>query len=156
MLDKKLLVLKDKSKKLRDLAKENKEVVVAGSVAVGAGTSVLGVGGMGVAALGTAFGVTPVIAAPALAILAGLSAWGAIDVYKKSRNKRRVPEYHTIKKEMFDACGGVCRGCGKKKYYEDFEVDHIKPLSKGGSNDKGNLQLLCGHCNRKKSNKTDF
>lgn len=31
------------------------------------------------------------------------------------------------------------------------EVDHIIPIARGGSNDRRNLQLLCGPCNRKKS-----
>lgn len=43
--------------------------------------------------------------------------------------------------------GYQCVYCGET--YR-LEVDHIKPLSKGGSNDLENLQLLCGHCNRKK------
>lgn len=44
---------------------------------------------------------------------------------------------------------GKCIVCavslGKK-----YDIDHIIPLSKGGSNDVGNLQLLCQHCNRSK------
>lgn len=31
-----------------------------------------------------------------------------------------------------------------------WTVDHIVPLSKGGSCDESNLQLACGSCNRKK------
>lgn len=34
-----------------------------------------------------------------------------------------------------------------------YEVDHIKPISRGGSNDRRNLQLLCQPCNRSKSSK---
>ncbi len=34
-----------------------------------------------------------------------------------------------------------------------YHVDHIKPLVLGGSNDKGNLQLLCPTCNYSKGAK---
>lgn len=34
------------------------------------------------------------------------------------------------------------------------EVDHIKPLSKGGSNSKSNLRVVSRTTNRKKGNKT--
>lgn len=33
---------------------------------------------------------------------------------------------------------------------DSHEVDHIVPLALGGSNDKTNLQMLCGTCNRQK------
>ena len=37
----------------------------------------------------------------------------------------------------------------------DFmDIDHKVPISKGGSNEFGNLQLLCRKCNGKKSDKT--
>jgi 5-methylcytosine-specific restriction endonuclease McrA len=44
--------------------------------------------------------------------------------------------------------GGVCAtpGCGCRK----LTVDHIIPLSKGGSNWPGNIQLLCRPCNAAK------
>lgn len=34
-----------------------------------------------------------------------------------------------------------------------FDIDHIKPVSKGGKNTKQNLQILCHHCNNNKADK---
>jgi hypothetical protein len=42
----------------------------------------------------------------------------------------------------------ICKASGVK-----LEVDHIVPLSLGGSNDMDNLQALCVPCNRGKSNR---
>ena len=52
---------------------------------------------------------------------------------------------------------GVCQDCGvnlesawSTMAIENF--DHIIPLSKGGTNDPTNIQILCETCNNKKSN----
>jgi hypothetical protein len=42
----------------------------------------------------------------------------------------------------------ICRASGVK-----LEVDHVVPLSLGGSNDMNNLQALCVPCNRGKANR---
>jgi 5-methylcytosine-specific restriction endonuclease McrA len=37
---------------------------------------------------------------------------------------------------------------------DQFHIDHKTPISRGGSNDIGNLQILCPTCNMKKGAKT--
>lgn len=45
----------------------------------------------------------------------------------------------------------LCKQCGAT---ENLTVDHIIPVSLGGSSDLFNLQVLCGECNLKKGHQT--
>lgn len=42
----------------------------------------------------------------------------------------------------------VCRYCGDQ--LGPFEVDHVRPLSRGGTNDRENLSCACVSCNTQK------
>ncbi len=46
----------------------------------------------------------------------------------------------------------ICPTCGKEFSFDQFEVDHVLPWSKGGKTCLANAQLLCKSCNVKKSN----
>lgn len=48
--------------------------------------------------------------------------------------------------------GGRCVYC-KDDMSKGFHVDHIMPLSLGGSNDRKNIQLTCPTCNMRKNRK---
>ncbi len=48
---------------------------------------------------------------------------------------------------------GDCAGCGTHFEPQHLEVDHIIARSKGGTDHIGNLQLLCGNCNRIKGDR---
>ncbi len=43
-----------------------------------------------------------------------------------------------------------CRGCFGGPGEKFLEVDHILAKAKGGLDEMGNLQLLCGNCNKRK------
>ena len=55
---------------------------------------------------------------------------------------------------LYEQQEGICSGCKVHFEYRHFEVDHLVPKSKGGGEHIENLQLLCSHCNRIKSDGT--
>lgn len=57
-----------------------------------------------------------------------------------------------ISKEVFDRDNYTCKYCGQVGGL--LEVDHIFPLSKGGTNEIDNLTTSCRRCNRQKKDKT--
>ena len=65
----------------------------------------------------------------------------------------KLPHPRTHKKQLFGEQKGRCAACENNPGYENMEMDHIVPKSKGGTDHKSNLQLLCAGCNRKKGNR---
>jgi len=65
-----------------------------------------------------------------------------------SRHIPRPIQFKVLKRE-----NQVCRSCGMPVADNDVHFDHIIPWSKGGPTAENNIQLLCGTCNRKKSDK---
>lgn len=51
--------------------------------------------------------------------------------------------------EIYKRDGYRCVACGSAN---QLTVDHIKPVSVGGSNEPGNLQTMCHNCNTRKGN----
>lgn len=62
--------------------------------------------------------------------------------------------YRKQKHVLFGRQEGLCGGCGHDFPFRMFEVDHIVPQSKGGTDHPDNLQMLCTPCNRIKGNRT--
>lgn len=46
--------------------------------------------------------------------------------------------------------GNRCCNCGRSGRFVNLEIDHIKPISKGGKSTYDNLQTLCHECNQRK------
>lgn len=65
---------------------------------------------------------------------------------KASLTRSKIPS--NVRIFVWQRDGGRCVECSSN---ESLEYDHIIPFAKGGSNTERNLQLLCGNCNRLKS-----
>lgn len=60
------------------------------------------------------------------------------------------PITQAMRRKIFTRDDFTCRWCGSQT---NLAVDHVHPLSKGGTNYEENLQTLCKKCNSKKSNR---
>jgi 5-methylcytosine-specific restriction endonuclease McrA len=67
----------------------------------------------------------------------------------RARNAEGTHSAEDILKMVHDQ-DNFCNYCGVSFETVPYQIDHIIPLSKGGSNWPDNLQLLCGRCNSKK------
>jgi 5-methylcytosine-specific restriction endonuclease McrA len=77
------------------------------------------------------------------------------NVWKRRARKRAAPGNFTgaDARKLFVAQEGFCAAC-YASIIDGYHVDHIMPLSRGGSNWPDNLQLLCPPCNHSKGAKT--
>jgi len=62
----------------------------------------------------------------------------------------RIPFSDDLRDKVFRRDGYRCVRCGASNKEKRLEVDHIIPISRGGTNDIGNLQTLCWECNQDK------
>ncbi len=67
---------------------------------------------------------------------------------------RRIFSVET-KKELWEKQRKICGGClDEFTQWMNMEIDHVVPLSRGGTNEFSNLQVLCKACNRLKGTGT--
>lgn len=72
---------------------------------------------------------------------------------KQSVKRKRTYIPRGLRKEVFMRDNYTCKECGAKKSDgATLHIDHIIPVSKGGTDTLDNLQTLCSHCNLNKSN----
>ena len=70
----------------------------------------------------------------------------------QARKKRWQPSTQ-LRLELFAKANGKCRYCFTG-LGTDAQVDHAIPVSKGGTNEIENLDLICPRCNQEKGSKT--
>ena len=61
---------------------------------------------------------------------------------------RRTPIPDEVKAAVWQRDGGACVRCGSE---DDLQFDHVIPVARGGGSGLDNVQVLCGDCNRAKS-----
>lgn len=87
--------------------------------------------------------------------LIGVSTSAASDLIKRgvatAPKPRRRQVSGNVRAMVYARDGLRCVECGVT---ERLTIDHIHPVSKGGTNDPINLQTLCHRCNSRKSDST--
>jgi len=66
--------------------------------------------------------------------------------YEATKQQRHNRSERVMARRELTKAGLVSKGDGK-------DVDHVQPLSKGGSNKRSNLQAISAHDNRAKGNR---
>lgn len=66
---------------------------------------------------------------------------------------KREPIAKSVRFEVFKRDKFTCQYCGESAPNVILEIDHITPVSKGGTNDIMNLITSCRDCNRGKRNR---
>ena len=73
---------------------------------------------------------------------------------KKVRRRRRARPGATTRIAMLGPNAECVRcGVGWNEDEDNLTMDHIVPVSMGGSGHKGNMQVMCKSCNQKKGNR---
>jgi 5-methylcytosine-specific restriction endonuclease McrA len=73
-----------------------------------------------------------------------------------SRKTPRINIPKSVREFVLKRDNFTCKSCRKNCNEVKLTIDHIIPLSKGGSNDISNLQTLCLFCNQSKYQKIDI
>lgn len=76
--------------------------------------------------------------------------------FNKSAAGQRALMTSKLRQHIKERDGFTCQLCGASVEQEPnllLEIDHIKPISKGGMTVEDNLQTLCWRCNRSKGSK---
>lgn len=74
----------------------------------------------------------------------------AVEEPKVEKECQRKSVSKTLRVQVYNQAEGRCAICGDFVPYDDFTIDHIFPVAKGGNNEISNLQCTCHQCNQMK------
>ncbi len=84
---------------------------------------------------------------------------GRIHTIRRRSRKKELPDTLTVSewKVILQSQNNYCAGCATEfTGLIPPQMDHIIPITKGGSTTKENVQALCEHCNMSKGNRTNW
>ena len=73
---------------------------------------------------------------------------------RRARERNVLFESGISKTDILKEQGGKCASCKSSGDEIEWHLDHIMPISRGGSHARDNVQILCRDCNLSKYNKT--
>lgn len=74
-----------------------------------------------------------------------------INILKRRARKQNNGVYTVLRRDIKRLYSSFCVYCGS---FDNIEIDHVLPISRGGVHSIGNLASACLRCNRSKGNKT--
>ena len=74
---------------------------------------------------------------------------------RRIRPTERVNWPKGLKRQLMRQQDNTCVYCGTRRIATSLDIDHMVPAVRGGSNDVGNLQVICRPCNQRKGLQTD-
>jgi 5-methylcytosine-specific restriction endonuclease McrA len=77
---------------------------------------------------------------------------------RNSMHRRRarlagVPVERFARRDIFERDGGRCAYCGRSVAADNWHLDHVVPVSKGGGHTRANVVVACPTCNLRKYDK---
>jgi len=85
-----------------------------------------------------------------MAVIREHTGFNPDQVQVSAANIQRREITRALRLQVFSDDDCACVTCGTT---ERLSLDHIVPIAKGGTNDRGNLQTLCVSCNSRKGDR---
>ena len=84
------------------------------------------------------------------------SAFYIHNYVRKNFKYKRKPIKASLRFKILERDKFRCQACGASAANgADLHIDHILPVSRGGTNDESNLRVLCSECNIGRGNRYD-